>query len=411
MATVNFLYRSTKPEANLIARLLFRKNGTDYVHAAKTKFEVTKEYWNKKHNLKRPNNIEISNKQLAVNTELNKIEKHVLKAFNSVEVIEVSKEWLQAQIDSYYNPPKQKVKLSNKLTEYAESYIKYKSYDVKPRTLLRNKIAINKLKEFEKIKNRDFLIADVDTDFKNDFIDFYKGNGYAHNTIKKDFTIIKSICRHARNKEIETSKELDSLIIKEDATEKIYLSKKELEQIEKTLYESEALKNAKDWLLISCHTGQRVSDFLRFTKEMIRVVEDGTTYIDFRQMKTSKLMELPLHPKVVEILDKNNGNFPYKISDQRYNEYIKDVCKLAGITAKVQGGKQNPKTIRKESGIYPKYELVTSHIGRRSFATNNFGIVPTSILISFTGHSTEKMFLAYIGKTQNEQAKGMVKFW
>ena len=91
MATVNFLYRSTKPKAKLIARLLFRKDGIDYVHAVKTKVEVQKNYWNKQHKIPKPKDIEISNEQIRVNTELNKIEKHVLKTFNLVEVSEVSK--------------------------------------------------------------------------------------------------------------------------------------------------------------------------------------------------------------------------------------------------------------------------------------------------------------------------------
>jgi hypothetical protein len=143
---------------------------------------------------------------------------------------------------------------------------------------------------------------------------------------------------------------------------------------------------------------------------MIRT-EGELTLIDFEQKKTGKLMELPLHPKILQILNKNNGNFPYKLSDQRYNDHIKDVCKEANITHEVRGSKMNKETYRKESGLYPKYELVSSHIGRRSFATNNYGKIPTAYLISITGHSSEAMFLEYIGKAQNEQAKGIVKYW
>ena len=63
MATVNFLYRSTKSKSNLVLRLLFRDNGFDYVLGAKTQFEVDKDYWIKQHNLKRIKDIDISNKQ------------------------------------------------------------------------------------------------------------------------------------------------------------------------------------------------------------------------------------------------------------------------------------------------------------------------------------------------------------
>lgn len=409
MATVNFLYRSTKPKANLVIRLLFRDNGVDYVYGAKTKFEVTKEYWTKQHNLKRVKDIDLSNKQVDVNDELNKIENHVLKAFNSIDVSEVSKEWLQAQINEYYNPTTNN-SLPNKLAAYIDYYIECKQYELTAASLTKFKTIKGKLEALELAHNKTILISDVNENFKKEFVNYYKENGYNTNTIQRELSFIKTFCRHARSNGIETSVQLDGLKLPKAKAEKIYLTFDELEQIEQTPFDSEALSNAKDWLIISCYSGQRVSDFLHFTKDMIRV-EDSIKLIEFTQQKTGKKMSLALHPKVIEILNKNNGNFPYKISDQRYNEYIKEVCKIAGITAPTKGGKNNPETNRKQSGIYPKYELVSSHIGRRSFATNFYGKIPTSLLISATGHSSEAMFLEYIGKTQTQQAKELANYY
>jgi hypothetical protein len=144
MASVNFLYRSTKSEANLVLRLLFRvihkeygelkvkgdkafhQNFTDYSIGAKTKYFIEKDYWDNYHKKTRLKDIDLINKQVEVNTELNKIENHVLKAFNSVNLNEASKEWLQTQIDYYYNPATDEIKLSDKLTEYASYYLSYK---------------------------------------------------------------------------------------------------------------------------------------------------------------------------------------------------------------------------------------------------------------------------------------------
>jgi hypothetical protein len=55
--------------------------------------------------------------------------------------------------------------------------------------------------------------------------------------------------------------------------------------------------------------------------------------------------------------------------------------------------------------------LVSSHIGRRSFATNNYGRIPTSLLINVTGHSTEGMFLEYIGKSNTEKAIQLAEYF
>lgn len=68
-------------------------------------------------------------------------------------------------------------------------------------------------------------------------------------------------------------------------------------------------------------------------------------------------------------------------------------------------------TTRKVSGTYPKYELMTSHICRRSFATNLYGHIPTPVIMAITGHSTETMFLNYIKKTASENAEVLRNFY
>ena len=409
MATVNFLYRSTKESANLNLRFLHSINGNNIVIGAKTKCLIEKDYWKKLHTKKRVNDIDIENKQIEVNTELNNIKKHVLSAFDFADVNELSKEWLQQQINEYYNPIV-KDALPNKLSLYIDHYIECKLHEISPATKTKYNTIKRKIELMEASIGKPILIKEVDESFKNKFVTYYKSEKYGPNTMQKELAFIKTFCRHARNNGIETSVQLDNLILKKVKVEKIYLSFDELQQIEQTHYSSEALRNAKDWLIISCYSGQRVSDFLNFTEDKMRT-EDGIKLIEFTQKKTDKKISLALHPKVLNLLNENNGKFPYKISDQRYNEHIKEVCMIAGINTPTQGGKNNPKTNRKESGIYPKYELVSSHIGRRSFATNFYGKIPTSLLINATGHSSEALFLEYIGKTQTQKAKELAKFW
>ena len=152
---------------------------------------------------------------------------------------------------------------------------------------------------------------------------------------------------------------------------------------------------------------------IRFEKNKEGVLKP---LIEFTQKKTGKIMTIPLSSKVIEILNKRNGEFPHPISDQKYNQYIKEVCKLVGINEKVKGSKKletetDSKKYRKQSGTYEKWELVTSHIGRRSFATNYYGKIPTSFLIYVTGHSTEEMFLSYIGKSNKDIAMELTNYF
>jgi len=413
LASINFLYRSTKDKSNLILRLLFRYNGKDYVFGSKTKLEVEKTYWNKQHK-KKSKDITITNKQTEINIELNKIENHILGAFNSADPDKVNKEWISAQVDLYYNPTQKEKTIPIDLINYIDFYIDYRKDEVKKTSLKKFNVIKHKLQKLEKFRKKQILILDINNDFKNEFVSYCKNELYSQNTIQRELAIIKTFCIHARFLGLETHYQLDSLRLDKAKVEKIYLTFDELSRIEEINSDelTVSLDNAKDWLIISCYSGQRISDFMRFTENQIRI-EEGKHFLEFTQMKTSKLTTIPIHPKILEILKKRNGKFPYRISDQKYNDYVKEVCKLAGIDEIVKGSKmlETEKGNRKQEGLYKKYELVTSHIGRRSFATNFYGNIPTTYLINITNHSSEAMFLNYIGKSNKDLAKETFKYF
>jgi hypothetical protein len=70
MATVNFLYRSTKDKANLHLRLLYRYNDNDFVFGANTKFEVLKDYWNENHIIDKKKAIKLKLLMIMINSKL-----------------------------------------------------------------------------------------------------------------------------------------------------------------------------------------------------------------------------------------------------------------------------------------------------------------------------------------------------
>jgi integrase len=415
MASINFLYRSTKEKSNLVLRLLYRYNGADYVFGAKTKFEIEKNYWSKQHK-KKSKDIEITNKQTDVNNELNKIENHVLNVFNSTSIETINKDWLQTEIDNYYNPKKE-TKIPTNLIDYIDFYLDYRKNEITETNKSKCRVIKNKLIKYETFIEKKILIKNINDSFKNEFVNYQKERMYSQNTIQREFVNIKTFCKHARYLGLETHPQLDSLRVDRQKVEKIYLTFGDLTKIETISKEklTDSLDNAKDWLIISCYTGQRVSDFMRFTDEQIRI-EDGKHLLEFTQKKTGKNMTVPLHPKVLEILNKRNGKFPYSISDQKYNDFIKTVCKLAKINELTKGSKlveteTDSKVFRKKTGLFKKFDLVTSHIGRRSFATNFYGKIPTTYLIYVTGHSTETMFLNYIGKSNKDLALEITNYF
>ena len=149
---------------------------------------------------------------------------------------------------------------------------------------------------------------------------------------------------------------------------------------------------------------------MNVTNENIRY-KGGKIYLDVIQQKTNKNVTIGLiAPHVVDIIE---NNLPTKIPHQKLNNYVKVVCKLAGIIEVVKGTKLNTITNRKELGNYPKYELIASHSFRRSFASNYYKKIPTAILIGITGHSKESLFLTYINKREDKDANAdlFMKFY
>jgi integrase len=138
--------------------------------------------------------------------------------------------------------------------------------------------------------------------------------------------------------------------------------------------------------------------------EKVRVLEYGSRrVIQVDTQKTGDLIDIPLHPQVITILERWKG-WPKPMNPQDYNINLKKLGKLAGWTQKEYGEKVSLVKIdgkmerREKSGTYPKYELLTSHLSRRSFATNMYsvGMMSSSDIRKMTGHKTERLLEVYI---------------
>lgn len=410
MATVHYLYRSTRDKAPLEVRL----QHLNFIWGAKSEIEVSKDFWNN-HRKTKSRNIDIRNEQVRVKGLCSNLENFILDNFKNTNPETLPTDWLKGILKPTAKTAKKIIPTT--LVEYIDYYIDYRKNEIKEGSKKKYNVIKQKLIRLQEYRKAPILIKEVNDSFKNEFVNYCKSKLYAQNTMQRDFVFIKTFCKHARFLGLETHIQLDNLRLDRANVEKIYLTLEEITAIENIEQSklSESLDNVRDWLIISCFTGQRISDFMRFTAEMIRT-ENDKKLIEFTQVKTGKVMTVPLHPKVINILNKRNGQFPYAISDQKYNDYLKEVCELAELKQMVHGSKlieTAPESgiYRKVTKEYRKCDLVSSHIGRRSFATNFYGKIPTTYLIYVTGHSSEDMFLNYIGKSNKDLAMEIINYF
>ncbi len=417
MATVKYFLQSKKNPATIYVSLSVMAGK---VFKRKTEYSIDPEKWSTETNLPKKGG-DVKQKNLKV--KLEKLKVQILENLNEIENgVEISGDWLQNQIDLFAG----KIKTTDKdvLVNCIQDYIDYLprkkqtngKRGVTLSTIKKYKTLKVKIENFQKHRNKKITVKDVGLKLIDELEKYFlETDKLGENTTGRYIKFVKTVCLWANTQNnIPVHPQLDQIKGYTEEAAKVVLSFDELETIENTTFKREALENAKDWLIIGCYIGQRVSDLLTLTSKNI-MVKNGVEFIELTQQKTGKYVVIPIHHKVKKILEKRNGNFPYYLSDVKFNLHIKDVCKEAKINEPTQGGKmvKNEKTkiTRKEYGIFPKWELISSHVCRRSYATNFYGEMPTSWLISITAHSTEKQFLEYVGKPAIDTAHQIAEFY
>ena len=417
MATIKFRLQSKKEISNIYVRVRDGKN-TDI--ETPTGFTTNPNLWSetKGEPLQKANNPD----KLNLKVQLERLKTKIIESLNTDKGsgTPINKEWLIDVIAKFKNP------LLEQKTEYLKDLIKAYQTEMKTKinpktgkpishlTIKSFSTTLMRLKKFEEYKNKRFSISDVDLTFKNDFVKYESEKLLiSQNSISKDIRQIKTVCLDASDKGFSISEQVRSrkFYIKEEQTAFVTITENEIELIKKCdLKKVNYLENARDWLIIGCWTGCRVSDLMQLTNANIQIHVSGQKFIRYTQSKTNKQVDIPIHSDVNEVLERL-GDFPRPISDQRFNEWIKKVCFESGLVQEIHGSRQNPETHRKELGTFKKWELVRSHTCRRSFATNHYNKLPNKLIMAVTGHATEKMLLNYIGETENDHLEDFLSVW
>lgn len=416
MATIKFILQSKSSNAPIYLRLSIDRKTS---FKRKTGLNISPSDWSKETGLPKQNNP--SNKNLR--TDLKDLESQILKNLNnaSAKGVVVNGDWLINKIDLFFKRISE-TNQSEFLTDAIQSIID----EAPTRKNAKGGIGLSKsrINSYTSLKNiiteyekgRRIKVKDVNVKFAKDFLKYLLNTkNYQKSYALKKVTDLKTVCNDASFYGIETSPQLKKIDSAKPKNENIlYLNHKELQAIEDADLLNESHKNARKWLLLGCQVGQRGGDLLQLNESNF-VSRNGLDVIELKQQKTGKNVTIPVLEKTKEII---KSGLPYKISIQKFNKHIKEVCKLAEINELIEGSKitvtekgKGNKQKRKIKGIYPKWELMASHVCRRSFCTNLYGILPTPLIMSISAHSSEKMLLNYIGKDSLDFAQQIADFY
>lgn len=301
----------------------------------------------------------------------------------------------------------------DKFIEEADSRTYTTGRKISKGTILAYKNTLRILKEYQSSKRRIINFDTIDLDFYYDFVEYLKDKeGFSQNTVGKHIKTIKAFLNDATERGYNKNLAFKSKRFKilSEKTESIFLTEDELKDIYSLdLTANTRLEKVRDLFIIGCYTGLRFSDFSALNTNNF----EGDDIV-IQTKKTGVPVRIPIHPFVREIINKYSeypNSLPPSISNPKMNLYLKEIgekvecLKELVEVSKTTGGLKA--SIKKH-----KYELLTTHTARRSFATNLFlQDIPPIRIMAITGHRTEKAFLGYIKITPKENADAIRLHW
>lgn len=424
---VNFILKGKNNPTNIFCRFKpTQKN--DFTCG--TGIFVNRQDWNnKKQELKLKSNIK--DKDL-INDKLKKLTASVQDKWRSdfLNQNEISNKWLQDVVFAFFGKSSENDMHKIYFSDWVDKFISesnkrlFKGKPISNSSIKQYKATLNKIIAFE-TANQKIRFQNIDLNFYRNFL-FYCRNTdlLSENSIGGHIKNIKMWCKIIDIEGLPISQQYRSseFTAISGITKDIYLTNNEINILFNHDFSyNKRLENTRDNFIIGLHTGLRISDFLRLQKTDIQ-----NNYIYINTGKTNQSVVIPMHEQVKSVLLKHGGEFPRKISNVKFNLYIKEVCKIVGFTELIEGAKvvtkkddrtfcDNPDSkkniTRKKFGLFPKHELVTSHICRRSFASNLYGKLDNMTIMAITAHKTESIFLHYIKITPTENAKKLEDYW
>ncbi|MCL1942947.1 MAG: site-specific integrase [Candidatus Azobacteroides sp.] len=412
MANVIFKPRTLVGATPQPIYLIYRFGRNDKL-AFPTGLKINPQHWNKR-TARARDLVECITKDI-INNRLNELEaiteRHITKLKSQSEAI--TKEGLRDFLNNYINPPKNN---TNTLRGFLIDFIekspnrtnKKTGTIIGKKTQLGYKRTLSYITRFEAHTKQTYDFKDLGLDFYNNFTKFLQSNKLATNTIGREIKTLKIILNEAKSRGKELNREFlnGCFVVMTEESENVYLNENELALLYNFDFSNnKRLERVRDLFLVGAWTGLRFSDFTRITKEHIK-----GNFIEIEQQKTGKRVLIPLHPVVSDIWKRYGEALPPNITNQKLNDYIKEVCQIVGLTdyehkAITRGGVRT-------STRYEKWELVSSHTARRSFATNLFlSGFPTLSIMQVTGHRTEKAFMRYIKVTPEQHAVLLQAHW
>lgn len=232
---------------------------------------------------------------------------------------------------------------------------------------------------------------DINLDFMSKWTNYlYSKDELATNTVSRYIKFLNTLLKEAKIRGYHNEDSYSLFKVRNTKTVYPYFSLEELDIIWNKKMNSDYLENAKILLLKGCYSGQRFSDWHKLKPDSL--VKIGTEeYYRITNKKTREVVHILAFDKLKHLVNMEARN----ISLAKFNKYVKDVCRIAEIDQPFIKPTYKGNVMKETQ--YKKYQVVTSHIGRRSFVCNSLlAGVPVESIMKVGGWKSESSFRKYV---------------
>ena len=364
-----------------------------------TGISINPKNWNKESRMPKAKSGAAGFEIKQITNQLNRIVEHLHVSISNIELEkkQVIRSELKKRLDAKFKhvvvSNDRVIDLINKYVEEKKSLGKYQSRTIEKYSALRNKLIAYENKTGVQIGvlgvNKSFLIG---------FVNYLrKDHNLTDITIDRNLGYFKTFLKWCRYTGIQTDETYNQVTVKTHDADHVSLTKDKVEILE-NLELNSVLDKYRDLFLIGIYSGQRFSDYSVFKKSDVinnRIVK--------RAEKTQYKSYIPISKKLNALLEKWEWRLP-KVSNQKFNDNIKEVCKIAGFNEEVTTTKY--KGSKRIVEIKPFHSLVSSHTARRTFITIAANSnVPDHIIMAITGIRDPKTLKTYKKFQENELEK------
>jgi len=408
MNSIRFNLKEPREDESLIL-LVYRYEGKKLVIS--TKEQVLTKYWN--HDSMKVRKVNAYPDHVRINASLRHWRDALSKAWRDFQI--EGKIPTRLQLKERTNEHRYEEDASSgfrdlNVISLLENYIDQarETKRLKKGTLLAYDQLLNNLRIFK--DGRSLELQDLDLDRLRAFIAHLWDQNYSKGQVNKLQNKLVALLNDCRDNQLPVNKAYKSNKWRvgqpRSSKNKIVLTEVEVRKIEEVEL-PDNWDEVRDRFLIGLYTGQRFSDFIRFNQDTVQTF-NGKDYLHFTQAKTKSELKIPMTDKIESIFEKYDG-YPPTMTAPHFNRTIKKIAEEAGINQEVKQFREYKDGI--EGTKSKKFELITSHVCRRTFVTLALRkrMSPGDVM-KISGHSNLKMLSEYVGGSLDELTNSTEQF-